>query len=249
MKDPSARTRRFYVPSLHCGEVELPTDESHHAANVLRLKPGQSIELFDGKGNSATGQLTEVSRKHTFVQVDEISQKTPAVPAITLAFAIPKAKRLDWLLEKATELGVAALQPVVFQRSVAGGDEMGNAKKQRWMQHCVSAAKQCGLDFLPEISPTVGLDDFLANAGEATKIVGDCCDGCGLLRDYVAGGSQSVILLVGPEGGFTDGEREKIASAGFTPASLGDTILRIETAAVALTAAVRALTQITPGSF
>ena len=119
--DHAAKKRRFFVPDLPDspgGVVELPTQQAHHAAGVLRLKSDAEVALFDGCGAVAQGRLVDVGRGKVTARIDRIDLFPRAGPLVHLAFSVPKGKRLDWLLEKATELGAAALQPVVFERSV-----------------------------------------------------------------------------------------------------------------------------------
>lgn len=162
-----------------------------------------------------------------------------------LAFAVPKGRRLDWLLEKAAELGAASLRPVVFQRSVAGGGKPSDSARQRWLAHCIAAAKQCGLNFLPEILPHLGLDVFLSEARGRPVVLGDTGeDAAGVpaaLKDLQIEAGGKIGVLVGPEGGLTDDERSAALAAGCIPVRIGRMDLRIETAAVALLAAIRAV--------
>jgi len=112
--------------------VELDPSETHHARNVLRLQAGNAVELFDGAGGTATGRITAIHRDRTVVAIEswfEVQARPPL--HIRLAFAIPKGDRLEWLIEKATELGVAELQPVRFARSIAGGEQLNGAKRDR----------------------------------------------------------------------------------------------------------------------
>lgn len=157
---------RFFVENIKPGRVELPESEAHHALRVLRMKAGDELELFDGSGLSAVGRAVEATKRSLVVEVEPLGPpaRRPS-PAIELAFAVPKGKRLDWLLEKATELGVATLEPVIFARSVAGGDELSENAMGRWRGHCISAAKQCGLNWLPEIRQPMTLADWLAQRG------------------------------------------------------------------------------------
>jgi len=244
--DRAGRPPRFFVPDLTGPQASLPAGECHHALNVLRLRAGDAVELFDGRGRSAEGRVVQVGRDGVVVDVERVRPPARrAGPRIHLAFAVPKGKRLDWLLEKAAELGAASLTPVVFHRSVAGGEEMGEAKRRRWEGHCVAAAKQSGLAFLPELREPVALDGLLASSPTGLRLLGDADDKAAPVARAVAGrrGDQPIILLVGPEGGLTDDERLAAAAAGFQPVRLGGTILRIETAAVALLAAAVACSE------
>ena len=124
MSDSSeGKKYRFYVPDLGGvgpGSVSLPADQAHHARGVLRVQSGLAVELFDGDGNVAHGLIAEVARSKVSVEIERTRRQARPEPIVRLAFAIAKGKRLDWLLEKATELGAASLQPVDFERSIAG---------------------------------------------------------------------------------------------------------------------------------
>ncbi len=226
---------RFYVPSLAAGEVRLPDDEARHAGGVLRLQAGDRVELFDGRGNSALSTLTSVTKRKVSARVDTVETDAPAAMELHLAFAIPKGKRLDWLLEKATELGAASLTPLLCERSVAGTSELSANKRERWTAHCISAAKQCGLNRLPEIRQPIALDDLAADPPGA-MLFGDLAGEPIPLAAAIEKANGPITILVGPEGGFTDAECATLRAAGAIPVRLGPSVLRIETAAVALLA-------------
>jgi 16S rRNA (uracil1498-N3)-methyltransferase len=250
----ASKPPRFYRPRsegaapgfvVGC-EAALPFGEAHHAAHVLRLRPGAAVELFDGVGGSALGRIVRVHRREVAVTVDEVRPPTdPPEPRVTLAFAVPKGNRLDWLLEKTTELGVARLSPVLFERSIAGWDKLSAAKRARWFGHSIAAAKQAGLDWFPEIADPQHLAAFLEEAASN----GETAGGRRLFGDLSARAvpicealtctapPRRVCLVVGPEGGLAEAEREALQRAGFVGVRLGRTTLRIETAAVALLAA------------
>jgi len=239
-----AARRRFFVEAIPAGgEVALPPEEAHHALRVLRLRAGDAVELFDGRGGVAAGRIALAERGRAAVEVQSVGPAAPRVgPAVHLAFAVPKGKRLDWLLEKATELGAASLRAVVFARSVAGGEELTPARRRRWQGHCVAAAKQCGLDLLPGIEPTTDVEGLLAASSGRLGLLGAASDDARALPDALARrDGRDVVVAVGPEGGLCDDEVERFAAAGFVPVRLGWTVLRTETAAVALLAAVTAL--------
>ena len=205
--------------------------------------------MFDGKGTAAEGEIIRIASPRRTAQAEvvvrpaERRQCPPPNPAVHLNFAVPKGKRLDWLLEKATELGAASLRPIGFHRSTPGAGRSGTlspAQRNRWFTHCIAAGKQCGLSWLPVLEEYAELDDFLASSPSGARLVGDPGDGA-LPLSAAMGKSPDdgpVVLLVGPEGGFTDAERDAIVRAGFIPNSLGPNTLRVETAAVALLAGV-----------
>jgi 16S rRNA (uracil1498-N3)-methyltransferase len=234
------KTRRFYLPGLSPGRLALPVEEARHARTVLRVRPGEAVRVFDGRGAVADGRVVEVTRGEVAVEVGAVRRSEPIRPAVHLGFAVPKGKRVDRLLEKATELGAASLQPVRFSRSVATVGAGGN-KARRWSRHVIEAAKQCGLDWLPELREEVGLDGWLASAGTGA-MAGDLSESARPMGEVVqASVPEELYLLVGPEGGLTDDEREEIGQAGGCLVRLGRTTLRIETACVALLAGIRAL--------
>jgi len=240
---------RFFAEDLSSETVRLPREEAHHALRVLRLGVGAELELFDGYGNVADGRIVEVTRQAVDVGIEARRSLGPRpLPVVHVAFAVPKGKRLDWLLEKATELGAASLRPVVFQRSVAGAlaGRLAPAKRRRWTAHCVAAAKQSGLNWLPEIGDPMPLAEFLTQelfGAEGYFGVMGVAEGAPGVRQVLARApaGRDVCLLVGPEGGLTHAELAGAAEAGFVPARLGRTVLRVETAAVALLAAVVAI--------
>jgi 16S rRNA (uracil1498-N3)-methyltransferase len=271
-----AESRRFYCDRLGADLVELAGAEAHHAIDVLRLRPGDTVELFDGRGTVAAAQIQRASPKAMTLAVTRRRQVRRAGPAVRLAFATPKGNRLDWLLEKAVELGAAALEPVVFERSVAGGRTLGEHKRQRWLAQCIAAAKQCGLDLLPEIVEPASLADYL-HARQAVRqacssvqqtrqgapiegawlgLLGDTeesalsvpgavlefAEACRLGTGDSGKPAWTIDLLVGPEGGLTAAERAAALEAGMIPVRIGHTVLRIETAAVAMLSAVMAWT-------
>jgi 16S rRNA (uracil1498-N3)-methyltransferase len=226
-----SRPRRLFAEDVLADEIIVSASEAHHAMNVLRLGPGDAVELFDGRGSRARGRIVRARRGELTVAVEGRAPRVPPpTPAVHLAFAVPKSKRVDWLLEKATELAVASLQPVRFERSVAGG------KPNRWRTHCISAAKQCGLDYLPQLGDLIALAEYLLAVPDGVKLLGDTgVESSSVPAALVA--DQPICLLVGPEGGLTDHERACVLDAGFQPTRLGSTTLRIETAAVSLVAA------------
>jgi 16S rRNA (uracil1498-N3)-methyltransferase len=243
MKSRSVR-HRFFAAELDAETVCLSPAEAHHAADVLRLSPGDQVELFDGAGTVARGTLERLDRKHALVRVRQRrTMPSRPEPVVELAFAVPKGKRLDWLLEKATELGVARLAPLVLQRSVAAPAATQHAR-DRWRGVCIAAAKQSGANFLPEIAGPSSLPEFLAAAIGEVRLVGDADRGAALPAALGAWSpGKAITILIGPEGGLTEAERAAAKAAGFAPARLGETVLRVETAAVSVLAVVNAFCQ------
>lgn len=223
----------------------LSDGQAHHAAHVLRMEAGAGVELFDGRGGRASGVVERVGRNHVAILIDRVeSGADRPSPLVHLAFAVPKGKRLDWLIEKATELGAASLRPVLFERSVAGRKAAASdTGRDRWLAHCIAAAQQCGLDWLPDLHDPQPLADFLSEAPGSVKLAGFADQGACPLRDAIPDekNTDEMCLLVGPEGGLTETETGALTRAGFRAVHLGRTTLRVETAAVAMLAAVTAL--------
>jgi len=238
--DANSHTRRFFVSDLSGDEVQPSPGEVHHALHVLRLKDGDEVELFDGAGVVATGVIGHVDRRNVVIRVtDRRTCPPPPLPAIGLAFAAPKPKRLDWLVEKATELGAASLQRVIFDRSPPAAKTESAAKGDKLLVHCISAAKQSGLNFLPELPAPVTLAEILSAKEDSLRLLGDTGPDALQIAEAIEGAStlDTVRLLVGPEGGLTESERSASIAAGFIPVRIARTTLRTETAAIALLAA------------
>jgi 16S rRNA (uracil1498-N3)-methyltransferase len=231
---------RFYVPHLGQGDISLSHGESHHALHVLRLRVGDAVELFDGRGGLAEARVASVGRRELIVSASAAARQHRLGPDIHICCAVPKGARLDWLLEKATELGAASIRPVLWRRSVAGGEELSQAKRARWLGHCIAAAKQCGLNWLPELCEPLTVPSLAAAPGGEPAWFGDLSnDAAPLGTAPLAAGP--LWIAVGPEGGIADDERSTLLEAGWQPVRLGHTTLRIETAAISLLAAAVAL--------
>ncbi len=241
-----ASLRQFYMPGLGAAtpgaELALPADEARHAAKVLRMRAGDTVRLFDGVGASADGTLSAVTKRDVRVTLGEVRYIDRQGRRVGLAFAVPKGKRLDWLLEKATELACTVLQPVRFERSVAGETAFSDSKRERWMDRCIAACKQSGAAWLPELRDPVTLEEYLDECDATVRWLGDPSASAKPMAAVVreAPDDAAAAVLVGPEGGLTDDEVESARAAGFVPVRLGYTVLRVETACVAMLAGVRA---------
>jgi 16S rRNA (uracil1498-N3)-methyltransferase len=242
---PQTHTRRFFVADMSGDEIQPDPGEVHHALRVLRLKDEDQVELFDGAGGVATGRIRLIGRRNLVIRIAERrTEPRPPGPAIHLASAAPKGKRADWLAEKAAELGAASLQRVIFERSSPAAKIESDAKSDKLAAHCISAAKQSGLNFLPQLPPPATLGEILSRNKNALRLLGD------LEPDAIslAGAIESnrpfdeIVLLIGPEGGLTETERSESIASGFIPVRIARTILRTETAAVAILASVVAAT-------
>jgi len=225
------------------GTISLPPGEVHHALHVLRLAIGDEVEIFDGMGCRCRGVIASAGRSSVTVRIININDIPPRRrPAIHIGFAVPKGDRLDYLLEKATELAVASIEPVVFERSVAGGQQLSPAALARWQGQCISAGKQAGVDFLPSIAQMKPLAEWLTDVTSPLRLMGDLSEESRpLVQALPPHKPQSVHILVGPEGGIMPHERQMAMAAGFLPVRVGCTTLRIETAVVAMLAVTAAV--------
>lgn len=237
------RPRRFPLeaPPAH-GQAVLDPDTSRHAVKVLRLRPGDAVVLFDGRGREWAGEVAAADRRGVRVTVGEatVSARTPG-PRITLATAVPKGKRMSTLLSMATEAGVDRVVPVAFLRSAVR--DVRPAKFEHWERTVTAAARQCGRAWRPELAAEASLADLLAaGAGEGERRLLATAGEAPLLSGFdLGGGTTGVTLLVGPEGGMTEAEREALLGAGFEPCSLGPHVLRVETAGVVAVGVIRGM--------
>ncbi len=234
---------RFHLPAESWGaEAVLAGDEARHACQVLRLRRGDAIVVFDGRGRSARAEILDVSRSELRLRLGEPSVSPPPVPAITLAQAVTKGKSMDLIVQKAVELGVAAIQPLLTRHGVVQtGDDDAAKKAGKWSRTALEACKQCGGDHLPEVRPVRDFSAWIGEAGSGLKLIASLIAGARPMREVLRGRPEpgEVAMLVGPEGDFSAEETAAALEAGYLPVSLGGNVLRAETAALAAVAALR----------
>lgn len=225
---------RFFLSPDAWGEHAVLTgDEAKHAAQVLRLRRGDKIVVFDGRGRSARAEIGDVSKSEIRLQLGETNAKPPLFPEICLAQAVPKGKTMDLIVQKAVELGVNSIQPLITRHTVVQVDEEDASKKAaKWQRVALEACKQCGQDLLPEVAPPRNFADWISQADGDLKVIASLFPGARPLREILrsAGSPAKVTLLVGPEGDFSQEEGARALEAGFLPATLGSIVLRAETA-------------------
>jgi 16S rRNA (uracil1498-N3)-methyltransferase len=244
---PAGDFYRFYVPDLRLqadrGAVQFPADQAHHALQVLRLGGGTEIVLFDGGGTWAHATLGQVGKKGaalTAALSGLLHLDPPPKIALTIATAVPKGERAEWLIEQASQLNVSTIAWLAADRGVVKPRE-GGGKMEKWRRLAIESAKQCGRAHLLEVQEPVSLQEVLRNALDAALRI--------LWLDPREGGEsiygarvdkKNVIALVGPEGGWSDREfalLESHAAGGrLTRVRLTPTVLRIETACAAIAA-------------
>jgi len=218
---------------------ELPPGAARHV-QVLRLQPGAPVVLFDGQGGEWSAQVERIGRQSVQVRLGDFVDvdRELGVP-VTLALGMPANDRMDTLIEKACELGVAAIQPLVCERSVLRlAGERAERKVAHWQAVAVAACEQSGRTRVPAIAPVRSLPDWLADLAmpPAGLRVLMSLHGARPLAELTRGAGGAVVSLSGPEGGFADAEERLARERGFVPVSLGPRVLRADTAPLALLA-------------
>ena len=233
---PKSLPRLFVRAEIRDGiRVELDAAQANYLGNVLRRGVGAEVLLFDGSSGEWLARIAEAGRKSMTLTVERRTREPETIPDVWLAFAPVKRSQTDWLVEKATELGVARLIPVTTARTV-----VDRVKLERLQAIAIEAAEQCGRTVLPEIDEPVSLSKLLEERGTSRKLY--FADESGGEAVGTALKPGPAMILTGPEGGFTDEERAAIRAAPETIAiSLGPRILRAETAGLAALAAYMAL--------
>ena len=228
-------SQRFFVETPIQGERAILTgDEARHLASVMRAAVGDEAVLFDGSGDEFLARIERIGKRDVELAILERRAPPRELPrSLTLAVALPKGERQKWLVEKATELGVARLIPLVTQRGVAQPVESALERLRRGV---IEAAKQCGRNRLMEIAPPQSIGDYLSAASPTdVRLLADPT-GQPLRSIDLARTNNAIHFAIGPEGGFAPDELAVAHSAGWQLVSLGPRILRVETAAVALAA-------------
>jgi 16S rRNA (uracil1498-N3)-methyltransferase len=230
--------RRFFVDAVRGGVAELAGDAARHLTRVLRVEPGQRYEISDGHA-AWLAEIAEARGPRVVFRAIEPVDTAELAVRITLCAALIKFDRLEWMIEKTTELGVERIQPVESARSEKGLLEASAKRAERWARIAREAAEQSRRLRAPEILPAVRLDACLAaGTGVRYRLEESAAPPLARLLARAPETGCEVRLLVGPEGGWTGEEREAAAHAGWLPASLGPRVLRAETAAIAAVAVV-----------
>ncbi len=232
---------RFYCPlPLVSGQVvDLPPTAARHV-QVLRMQPGHTLTLFNGEGGEYRAEVQHMGRSDVRVVVGEHRDvECESAVQVHLAVGMPANERMDWLVEKATELGVHRITPLMTERSVIRlTGERAEKKQAHWQAVAASASEQCGRNRVPVIDAPERLDAWLARQTTQTDVMHGVLSlhastqPLNTLRDGVAGRVKSWVLLNGPEGGLTDAEDTAARAKGFAALSLGERVLRAETAAL-----------------
>jgi 16S rRNA (uracil1498-N3)-methyltransferase len=230
---------RFHVSSAAPGaRVELPEHTAHHAREVLRLQAGAEVRVFDGAGSEFQAVLDEVSRRGVFARLGARTAPRPeSALRLVLAVSPLKGDRMELVVQKATELGVSEIWPVVTYRTdAAARPALAGSRGERWDRVASGAAEQCGRAVVPRVAPTTTLGGLVARPFDGTRVALLETEGHPPLASIPVARDLALMLLVGPAGGFEAAETSVLRAAGFRPASLGPRILRAETAALAAVA-------------
>src|SRR6266498_1480964 len=236
---------RFYISpeNWNPGPLGLTGSEAHHARDVMRVRRGEKVVLFNGQGREITAEIVDFTGEEIRLRRLHEAETPPLECHIVLGQAIPKGKNMELIVQKAVEIGAAEIAPIISDRTIVQVDSESAAQKQsKWQQIAIEAAKQCGQNWLPRVHAPRKLSElFSVEAGESfdLQLIGSLQPGARhlkkLLADYSSEhqrGPHSVLMLVGPEGDFTPAELALARRHGSQPITLGPIILRVETAAI-----------------
>jgi 16S rRNA (uracil1498-N3)-methyltransferase len=234
---------RFYVDTpLRAGSVcTLSEDAAHHAIHVLRLREGDEVTLFNGRGGEFAARIASIQRLRIAIDLLQhrpVERESPL--RVALVQGVSAGEKMDSTVRKAVELGVAEVQPVLAARSVARPKgERAEGRRAHWQKVVIAACEQCGRNRIPEVHPLIPVSEYQAHSAATTRILLSPSAELPFSKTPLKG--DHFILAAGPEAGFTAEEEAVLVAAGFVPASLGPRVLRTETAAVAALAALSAL--------
>ena len=234
---------RFYCPQplLPGSVVDLPEAVAHHL-HVVRQQSGDELVLFNGEGGQARARLAEIGKRRASAEVVALEAVDVELPfRVTLAQGLPEGSKMDWIVEKAVELGAAGVIPLAAARSVVklSGDR-ADKRLAHWQAVVVSASEQCGRNRLADVAPVQDVNRWLSAPSAGTRILLSPRADASLAQWVRATPPQDVTLLVGPEGGFTDQEEDAARAAGALALSMGPRVLRTETAGLAALAILAA---------
>jgi 16S rRNA (uracil1498-N3)-methyltransferase len=235
---------RFYCPQpLAAGSiVDLPEAVARHL-HVLRMNPGDPIVLFNGAGGEYRSTLSSLGKKNASVVVDALEAREAELPfAVTLAQGLPEGSKMDWIVEKAVELGVAAIEPLAAQRSVVRlSGERAEKRLAHWEGVVIAASEQCGRNRLASVAPVAEFGRWVAQPSSTRRILLTPRATQSLAAWAGSVEPHDVCIMIGPEGGFSDQEEDLALANGALALSMGPRVLRTETAGLAALAALSAL--------
>ena len=233
------RPPRFFIsPDQVAGPIiTISGEDVRHIGAVLRMKTGDELLLCDGKGTEYSVKIAHLDRSEIKTEIVDKARREIAYPRVTLGQGLPKSDKMDWIAQKATELGVATIAPLVTERTIVKVKDE-EKRVSRWQKICREAAMQSNRPDIPSVGHIIAFNDFLRtpNTELQTLKLLPWEEGTKPIKDVLRGkeGVKHIIILIGPEGGFSPAEAELATSRGFHPVSLGPNILRTETAAIAV---------------
>lgn len=232
---------RFFIPRPYAENMMIDGIDARHIYTVLKMKPGEKVQIVSDDGVTALAEITETAPRQTLVKCLEVIAEShePAVK-ITLAQGLVKGEKMDFIIQKAVELGVSRIVPLAMEHSVVRYDGEKAAKMPALAKIAESAAKQSKRDIIPQIAEVAAIDKLMAECDCTTKIIAyECEDRQGLKQVLQSNlNTYSILIIIGPEGGISEAELDKARSGGAVPVSLGRRILRAETAGLTALSAV-----------
>ncbi|WP_293728240.1 16S rRNA (uracil(1498)-N(3))-methyltransferase [uncultured Phascolarctobacterium sp.] len=235
---------RFFIPQLYNEEMYLEGVDARHIGKVLRMQPGDKLQIVSDDGVSALAQVTSIDGERVYVRcLEKLAESHEPRVKLVLAQGLAKGEKMDFIIQKAVEMGAYSIVPVAMEHSVVRLEGVKAAKKvERWQKIAESAAKQSKRDIIPQVQPVQTMAQMLANNSCQTKIIAyECEDRLSLkaaLREADAANISELLLIIGPEGGISESELEQARSAGAVPVTLGRRILRAETAGLVAISAI-----------
>jgi 16S rRNA (uracil1498-N3)-methyltransferase len=223
--------KRVHLPHPRTGELKVEGDAFHHLARVLRVKAGEALQVFDGVGKVFDAKVLSVGEATLTLELGAAHEAAGALP-VWLLQGLPKGDKFELVVQKSTELGVAAVVPVVMERSISRPKD-GVAKAERWLKIATEAARQCGRADVPEIPAPRSLDDALKGLPPDARLLVLDEEERAVRLSSALDDSGTPVLVVGPEGGLTRDEVGQLKAKGAKTVTLGPRILRTETAALA----------------
>jgi 16S rRNA (uracil1498-N3)-methyltransferase len=230
---------RFYLPPHAWNDAQLDEAETRHAERVLRLRPGNIITVFDGKGRQASATIESFHKKSTSLRLAAPQQASPPAVTITLAQAIPKGRNIDFIIQKAVELGATRIIPLVTDRTIVRfNDTEASTKQERWQVIALEACKQCGQNWMPIVERPCSLQESLKITDDLRLIASLEKEALPIKNFFEQRRNKTPIknftttIFIGPEGDFTAEEYLLARTSGCQAVSLGPIVLRTETAAL-----------------
>ena len=236
---------RFFVPQPYAEEMYIEGVDARHISKVLRMQPGTQLQIVSDDGVSAMAEITAIDSERVTVRcLEKLAESHEPRVKLVLAQGLAKGEKMDFIIQKAVEMGAYSVIPVAMEHSVVRLDGAKSAKKvERWQKIAESAAKQSKRDIIPQVQPVQSMEEMLAKCTCHTKIIAYECEDRMSLKAALraaeeAGGITELLLIIGPEGGISEGELEQARQAGAVPVSLGRRILRAETAGLVAISAI-----------